>query len=469
MSSSVLPPQVPSLRRRARRDGRDAWRLGAVAVIWATSLVIAALWVSGGGVAALIAHDAESLNTIGRLTGLVAANLMLYQVLLMARVPLFERGFGRAGMTRMHRLVGFWSFWLMLAHIVFQTLGYAAAQGVNGFVQLWQFVWDYPGMLLATAGTLLLIAVVVLSLRRVRAPMRYESWHLLHLYGYLGVGLVVPHMIWTGADFDGSVLASAYWWTLWVTTAAAVIVFRIIRPVSRSLALDLRVAAVERDGARGVTVRVRGRGVQRLGVLPGQFFVWRFVDGPGWMRGHPFSVSSAPSGDALTLSAQLVGDGTARLTRLRKGTRVLVEGPFGTMTGASRTGGHLLMIGAGAGIAPLVSLLESEPYAPGEATLITRDHSAEHGMRRDAIAHLVATRGLRHADLPGPRSPAGSPWLPETHSAWAGDQLIRWLVADPADCDAYICGPDGWMAAVGADLTAAGVSDRRIHTESFTT
>ncbi len=27
------------------------------------------------------------------------------------------------------------------------------------------------------------------------------------------------------------------------------------------------------------------------------------------------------------------------------------------------------MIGAGAGVAPLVSLLEEQPYAPGEATL----------------------------------------------------------------------------------------------------
>jgi len=27
--------------------------------------------------------------------------------------------------VRMHRLVGFWSFWLLLAHIVLQVLGYA--------------------------------------------------------------------------------------------------------------------------------------------------------------------------------------------------------------------------------------------------------------------------------------------------------------------------------------------------------
>ncbi len=78
-------------------------------------------------------------------------------------------------------------------------------------------------MLLATAGTLLLIGVVVTSMRRARTRLRYESWHLLHLYGYLGVGLAIPHMLWTGADFLTSSTATVYWWTLWAVTAASVL------------------------------------------------------------------------------------------------------------------------------------------------------------------------------------------------------------------------------------------------------
>ncbi|WP_414780978.1 hypothetical protein, partial [Escherichia coli] len=83
---------------------------------------------------------------------------------------------------------------------------------------LWEFVWDYPGMLLATAGTGLLLLVVATSVRKARRALRYESWHLLHLYGYLGVGLAVPHMLWTGADFTAHPLASVYWWVLWGAT-----------------------------------------------------------------------------------------------------------------------------------------------------------------------------------------------------------------------------------------------------------
>ncbi|KAA9111139.1 ferredoxin reductase family protein [Microbacterium rhizomatis] len=445
-----------------------AWNLAASTVIWFTSLVVVALWVHGGGVDAVLAHNAETLNTLGRLSGLISANLLLYQVLLMARVPVFERGFGRDGITRMHRLVGFWSFWLLLVHIVLQVLGYAAVADLNPFVQLWQFIWDYPGMLLATAATILLVLVVITSLRRARRRLRYESWHLLHLYGYLGVGLAIPHMLWTGADFTASTLATVYWWGLWALVAASVLVFRIGVPLWRSMRHDVRVVAVERDGQRGVAVRMRGRDIQRLGAAAGQFFVWRFLDGPGWMRGHPFSLAAAPIGNELTISARLVGDGTRRLTTLRRGTKVVFEGPYGKMTGAVRTGTKLLMIGAGAGVAPLVALLESEAYAPGAATLLTRDHEDADVLRLGAIHNLMRTRGVQYYTLNGPRSGGASSWLPATHAQWRGADLIRQLARDIDAYDVFVCGPIPWMASLRADLRHAGVAAERIHTEAFT-
>lgn len=60
-------------------------------MIWLTSLAVVAMWVAGGGVQAAIALAGETVTTFGRLTGPVSANVLLYQVLLMARVPLFER------------------------------------------------------------------------------------------------------------------------------------------------------------------------------------------------------------------------------------------------------------------------------------------------------------------------------------------------------------------------------------------
>lgn len=457
-----------SPRRAVAPAALDAgWHVAAVAFIWLTSLAIAALWVAGGGVQAVIGGGAEAADTLGRLTGLTSANLLLYQVLLMARVPLFERGIGRDAITRMHRLTGFWSFWLMLAHIALLVVGYAQQAGASLLAEAWDLVWNYPGMLLATAGTLLLVLVVVTSIRRARRRLRYESWHLLHLYAYLGVGLAFPHMLWTGADFTAHVWAGVYWWVLWTLAAAAVVVFRLGVPLWKSARHGIRVSSVERDGARGVVVRMSGRALHRLRARPGQFFVWRFLDGPGWTRGHPFSLAADPGRGGLAIAARIVGDGTQRLTRLRPGTRVLIEGPYGHMTGRVRTCRRLLMFGAGAGVAPLLSLLEAEPYGPGEATLVTRDHVDEDALGAAAIGALVHRRGLRHIRMNGQRRSGGSSWMPHGLTDWPGQEVIRSLAGDVTDVDVYVCGPVPWMKALRHDLRSAGVPSSRVHSEAF--
>ena len=444
------------------------WNVAAVGAIWLTSLAVVAIWVRGGGAQSMLSGPAPALIGAGRATGLVAANLLLYQVLLMARVPLFENGFGRDGITRAHRVVGFWSFWLMLGHIVLIVAGYALQAGIEPLRQAWEFVWTYPGMLPAAVGTALILAVVVTSTRRRRRRTRYESWHLLHLYAYLGVGLAVPHMLLTGGDFLASPLATAYWWGLWVTAAGCVVVFRIARPLLRSRRHRLRVGSVEPDGSRAVTVTMSGRHLDRLHARSGQFFVWRFVDGAGWAAGHPLSLSAAPTRRSLTVTARVVGDGTARIASLRRGTPVLVEGPYGVLTGEQRTGRTLLLIGAGAGVAPLVALAESETYPSGGAVLITRDHAEKEAIRAQRIRELSRMRGLRHVRLDGARARSGSTWMPAAYSAWAGPDLLRYACAEIAVADVYVCGPPTWMAGVVTDLHRAGARRSSIHTESFT-
>lgn len=474
-SSAAARPGIAPHDAAAR--GAQRWQLAAAFVIWATSLAVVALWVSGGGVQAVLSLGSESLAGLGRLTGLISANLLLYQVLLMARVPLFERGFGRSGMVRLHRTTGIWSFTLLMAHIALIVVAYALQDGANLLAEAWDLTWNYPGMLLAVIAVIALVLVMITSARRARRRLRYESWHLLHLYGYLGVGLAIPHMLWTGADFVGNPVSTAYWWTLWVATAGCVLLFRIAVPLWRSRLHALRVAEVTVDGARGVTVRMTGRQLHRLRARAGQHFVWRFLDGPGWTRGHPFSLSAAPTPDGLQISARTVGDGSERLARLVPGTPVLIEGPYGHLTGARRTSPRLLMLAAGAGIAPLVALLESEPFLPGDAVLVTRDRDPQERMRDEAIRRLVAERGLVHYALDGRRARVGSPWLPAEYAAWEGPALLRRLapgatrfgIGSPQslDCDVYLCGPPEWMDAVRRDLRSAGFTPARIHAESF--
>jgi predicted ferric reductase len=135
---------------------------------------------------------------------------------------------------------------------------------------------------MAFAATAALAAVTVSSVRRARAGVRYESWHLIHLYAYLGVGLALPHEVWTGTEFTSSTMATIFWWVLHTATAGSILTWRVAVPLWRSRRHDLVVQGVVREAPGIVSVHLRGRDLDLLGAAAGQFFTWRFRSGQGW-------------------------------------------------------------------------------------------------------------------------------------------------------------------------------------------
>lgn len=450
------PPQTPAW-----------WRDLTGVLCWASVLVVAALWVSGGGLQTLLNGPADLFTSLGRLSGLVAADLLLVQVFLMARVPMIERSYGQDELARRHRLTGFWSFNLLLAHIALILGGYTLRDHNNLLRETWTVVTTYGGMLLALAATAALAVVVVTSVRLARRALRYESWHLLHLYAYVGVGLSIPHEIWTGADFTSSRVAQVYWWSAYGVAAGAIVVYRLLLPIWRTLRHGLTVREVIHEAPGVVTVSLGGRGLHRMPVRAGQYFVFRFLDGPGWSRGNPYSLSASPAPDRLRVTAKAAGDGSSRLARLRPGTRVAVEGPYGRLTAERRVTGRVAMFACGIGITPLRALLEELDYRRGDAVLVYRAHSEGDLVFRDELEQLARRRGITVHYVLGPRLRGRASWLPEGAGSWSDAGAVRQLVPEISQYDVFVCGPDRWMDAACAAVTAAGLPADQLHQERF--
>jgi predicted ferric reductase len=336
----------------------------------------------------------------------------------MARIPWVERSFGQDLLARRHRTAGFTSFWLMITHILLITLGYAAVDGNGALEEAWQLVTTAPGMLLAAAGMAALVTVVVLSVRAARRRLRYESWHLIHLYAYLGIGLALPHQLWNGSDLTAS-------------------------PIARA-----------------------GHNLHRLPARARQFFNWRFLDGPGWSRAHPYSLSAAPRHDWLRITVKDV-DGSGRLARLRPGTRVLIEGPYGALTGARRQRSQVLLAAAGVGITPLRALLDELATAPGQITVLYRVSARAQAVFSRELEAIAAARGVRLLYLEGARATGSAEWLPAHLSGAGGAEVLHRLVPDIHHHDVYLCGPAPWAEALRASFACAGVPAPQVHTEQF--
>jgi predicted ferric reductase len=385
-------------------------------------------------------------------------------VLLMARVPVLERAFGQDRLARQHRIIGFTSFNLLLGHLVLITWGYAAGRLSATPATLWELTVDYPGMLLAVAGTVCLVMVVVTSVRAARRRLRYESWHLLHLYGYLGAGLALPHQLWTGQEFLVSPAATVFWWGLWAATAGAVLIWRVGLPLWRSTRHRIRVTSVVPEGPGVVSVYMTGHRMEQLRAEAGQFFTWRFLTGPGWTRGHPYSLSAAPDGRSLRITVKDLGDDSGALRGVRPGTRVLVEGPYGRLSARARSRTKVAFIGAGVGITPLRALAEELDCAPGDAVLLYR--FSDRPLFADEIVVLARERGLEVVWLPGRRRAPDS-WLGDGVGAVDDLTALTFWVPDIAERDVYVCGPEAWAEDVRRTTSAAGLPADRFHAESF--
>jgi len=454
---------APTGRRTVLPPLPRTWPVLAIDVWWLillNAVLIGGMWVRHGGLDQLDTLGG-GLTAVGQLSGLYAAYLALLQLVLMSRSPWLDQLFGMDRLAWAHRWLGFATAWLIVAHGIFTIAGYALGDNAAILVEAWKLITTYDWVLAATAGGALFLAVAITSMAAARRRLSYESWFVLHLLAYAAIALGFMHQLLVGADFMHDPLARAYWIGLYVAAAALVVVFRIGQPTGLNLRHRLVVARVVREGPGLTSVYVTGRDLDRLPVRSGQYFNWRFLHGREWWHAHPFSLSAAPNGRWLRITVKALGDGSRRLQAIPVGTRVIVEGPYGAMTGARRSRRNVALIAGGIGIAPLRALLEALPANAGELTLVYRARAEKHVIFRDELEVLARSRGAAVHYLVGRR---GSLEMP--HDPLAAPALVR-LIPDIDRRDVYVCGPIAMIARVERTLGQLGVPPERIHAERF--
>jgi predicted ferric reductase len=432
-------------------------------LVWLTvgnGALILLMWVRHGGLDQL--RDVSgTLTAGGQLAALFGTYLALVELVLMSRSPWLDQQAGMHRLVVWHRWVGFACIWLLVAHTALTTVGYALGDRIGVLGEAWTLLTTYPYVLMGTVALLLLIGVGVASVRTAQRRVSYETWYGIHLYTYLAFVLGFGHQLAVGTDFQTDPIARLYWVLLYVIAAALVLVFRFGQPLRNWMRHRLHVADVVAESPGVVSVYVRGRHLDQLAVRAGQYFVWRFLTRDGWWRAHPFSLSAAPNGRLLRLTIRADGDYTAQLLRLRPGTRVAAEGPYGILTGARRTREKVLLIAGGIGITPLRALLEELPAEPGGLTLLYRARHWNDVVFAPELDHLARRRGAQLHYLVGRR---GTPELPDDPLTPAG---LRALVPDIADRDVFVCGPIPMLDAVRRSLDRLHVPRSQVHIERF--
>ncbi len=415
------------------------------------------LWLADGGIGELTSSFQGTLTGIGQLAGLAAGLAALGGLVLAARPLSLERRYGLDRMLSWHRWTGMTVAFGLLLHVVALVWAYSLRSGRTPVSEI-VFLFSEPWFPAAMAAGVLTALVSISSYRRIRNRMHYETWYYLHLLGYLAVALALGHVVTAGSDFSDN-LAARIWWLALYSIVAAVIVWSRVRPLVASLLRPMKVIGIDRAAPDSFNVWISGPSLPRLQARAGQFFQLRFGTRDLWWQHHPYSMSAVPFAQGLRFTFRNTGDDARAFERIRVGTRVWLEGPYGTFTAERAGGAPVLLIAGGSGIAPLRAILED--LQPGQRPeVIVRVRRPEDAWFYTELTQLVTALGGRLHLVMGSRVAlrGQDPFAPGALAAVVPDLTRR---------VAFICGPTGMTRAAMKGLAAAGMPKANIHSERF--
>ncbi|MFO0651426.1 MAG: EF-hand domain-containing protein [Polyangiales bacterium] len=335
--------------RRAGRYLRNRWLPALALTLWALA--------NTGLFAAVMLDDAhgpsDALMCLGRATGRcldLNGALILVPVMRGLLTRLRAAWIGRAlpidDAIDFHRVAGNAMAALALVH----SAAFVAARGAGHLSSpLTHFLFATGRGVTGVALVVVFAVMWALSLPVVRRTRRFELFYASHMLYAVWFVLVVAHaptvLLWTGVPL-----------VAWV-----------IERVRRARRRGAKTFAVAAQAVRSGVTRLDIRRPEGFRFSPGDY-VFLKVPSVARYEWHPFTLSSAPEREALTIHARVLGNWTAALRARVEAQEadpaappleVYVDGPYGSPTAHLFDAEYAVMIGAGIGVTPFASVLES--------------------------------------------------------------------------------------------------------------
>lgn len=235
---------------------------------------------------------------------------------------------------------------------------------------------------------------------------------------------------------------------------------------------ELTVAAVDPlcDDAAAITFDVPPEAAADFGFAPGQSLTLRrLVDGVEQRRSYSIC---APLGEPLRIGVREIPDGLFSrwlVREVRPGDRVEALPPSGAMRADPEAGGRHLLIAAGSGITPMLSIAASMLANPtAEVALVYGNRTTSSVMFVEELGDLKNRHGPRFEVV---HVMSREPREVELFSGRLDADRLRRLLTLLLPVESYdhvwLCGPFALTTTARAVLAELGVAPDRVHVELF--
>lgn len=399
----------------------------------------------------------RALLRTGKVFGMVAATLLLLQLILSARIKLLDHIFGLNKLYIVHRF----SAVIIAALVVLHPLFVFAPEDITNLPIELKF---WPEIL----GASLLLSILTITatgLWRRFLELPFHLWWLTHRAATFTVAIMLfVHVLFVSDTFEQGLPRHI----VFVIAAVYVLVFCWVKLKPFLLKRKPYVIHNTTKAAKDTySLFLVPQKDKILRYIPGQFAFISVQSKGVSSEEHPFTISSSPTRpEALQFSIHCSGDWTSRLGSLKTGDTAIIDGPYGLFSHLVRAQHKkLVMIAGGIGITPMLSMLRylADTNDTRQITLIWSNRTREDKVHDDEFKELEQhLQGLQIVDI----------FTREDRRKDNAGRLDRKRLEELLDdCDrqaaVFICGPLLMMQEMKRIMIDIGFRQRFIYTEEF--
>lgn len=319
------------------------------------AIVPVVLWLLFSPIASRLSDRTEIIDAIAKISALSGLALLSFNIILSARLAIFERLFlGLDRAYRAHRLIGGSTLMLLMLHGAMITAKYSSISLLSGFEYL-KPSFDIPLMLGKMALVIMIITVVI----SVYIRIKYQ-WFII-VQRVLGAMIFLGgyHALFvSGSDLRSIPMLFGYF-ILLGGSAVFLYVYRSVFHKSIKRTFEYRILSVSHS--KKVSLIWLKPVASAMAFYAGQFAFFKFDSKAVDTESHPFSFSSSSDDENIRIAVKSAGDYTTDLRGVRVGDSVQIEGPYGYFSFTKIRASRQVWVAGGIGITPFLSMAHSLP------------------------------------------------------------------------------------------------------------